>query len=82
MAKMTVVTTKGRETTGYTVTDEQDIYKSLANDLIEKKMNNCSYIKSITRVNNYNGTQTITVKYNNCDMLNSKVTRVYVIDVR
>lgn len=48
-------------------TDELSIYQSLTNDLIAKKINQCTYIKSIKRTPLYNGTQKITVVYdNNC----------------
>ena len=47
------------------ITDELFIYESLSTDLINKKLNNCSYIKTIKRVPNYDGTQSITVVYNN-----------------
>lgn len=46
-------------------TDELLVYKSLTDDLIAKKINQCSYIKSIKRTQLYNGTQKITVVYNN-----------------
>ena len=47
------------------ITDAAEIYQSLTNDLIAKKINCCSYIKSIERVPLYNGYQNITVTYNN-----------------
>lgn len=47
------------------ITDETLVYKYLANDLISKKLNGCAYIKTIKRVPNYDGTQTITVTFNN-----------------
>ena len=47
------------------ITDEAIVYKHLASDLISKKINGCEYIKSIKRVNNYDGTQTITVTHFN-----------------
>ncbi len=46
-------------------TDALSVYKSLTDDLIAKKINQCSYIKSIKRTPLYNGTQKITVVYNN-----------------
>lgn len=46
-------------------TDETLVYKYLANDLISKKLNGCTYIKTIKRVPNYDGTQTIIVTFNN-----------------
>ena len=47
------------------IDDELSIYQSLANDLIAKKINQCSYVKSIKRVPLYNGTQKIIVTYDN-----------------
>jgi hypothetical protein len=47
------------------ITEESEVYKSLAHDLIAKKIHACTYIKSIKRICNYDGTQTITVTYNN-----------------
>ena len=47
------------------ITDKTEIYESLSADLIAKKLNNCGYIKTVKRVCNYDGTQTITVVYNN-----------------
>lgn len=47
------------------ITDETLVYKYLTNDLISKKLNGCTYIKTIKRVPNYDGTQTITVTFNN-----------------
>ena len=44
---------------------EEDIYMRLCNALIAKKLNECRYIKSIKRRNNYDGTQEITVTYDN-----------------
>lgn len=41
------------------------IYDSLAHDLIAKKVNACTWIKSVKRVPQYNGLQTITVTYDN-----------------
>lgn len=51
--------------TTYEETDEKEIYKNLSLDLINKKINQCRYIKSISRKSNYDGTQTITVNYDN-----------------
>lgn len=52
------------------VTDEKEIYESLAHDLIAKKISACTWIKSIKRTQNYDGTITITVLYdNNCRSL-------------
>jgi hypothetical protein len=45
--------------------DELTIYKDLVTSLISKKINCCQYIKSIKRVPNYDGTQTIKVNFDN-----------------
>ena len=59
-------TSKGWEV-HHTETEKTEIYEALARDLIAKKIHHCTYIKSIKRVCNYDGTQTITVTYdNNC----------------
>lgn len=49
----------------FTCTDELEVYKALTSDLIAKKINACQYIKTIKRTPNYDGTQTITVTYDN-----------------
>lgn len=46
-------------------TDPAEVYKYLAEDLIAKKINACSYIRSIKRTNLYNGFQKIVVSYDN-----------------
>lgn len=52
-------------TTSHTDTNPESIYQSLARDLIAKKINSCSYIRAIKRIQNYDGTITITVNYDN-----------------
>lgn len=47
----------------YRTENEAEVYEALANDLIAKKLNNASCIKSIRRNSNYDGTQEIIVKY-------------------
>lgn len=47
----------------FTTHDATEIYTSLTNDLIAKKINQRNYIKSIKRTPLYNGTQKITVDY-------------------
>lgn len=49
----------------HTVSDVADVYKSLANDLVNKKLNKCTYIKSIKRTPLYNGFDEICVVYDN-----------------
>lgn len=46
-------------------TDAQEIYKSLANDLINKKLVNCPWITRVVRNHSYDGTQKIVVTYDN-----------------
>ena len=47
------------------VTDELEVYQSLSADIIAKKIKSATWVKSIKRVNNYDGTQNITVTYDN-----------------
>ena len=56
------------------VEDCAEVYESLARDLISKKINACTYIKSIKRTPLYNGFEKITVTYDN------DVRRVYTIE--
>lgn len=48
-----------------TVTNSTIVYEWLARDLVHKKLQGCTYIKSITCSNNYDGTQDISVRYHN-----------------
>jgi hypothetical protein len=57
-------------------TDEKEVYKQLTHDLISKKLNNCTYIKSIKRVQLYNGFIKIYVNYDN------QVRRIYTVEER
>lgn len=45
--------------------NERKIYKSLASDLLAKKVHKCTYINRICDRSNYDGTRTITVYYDN-----------------
>lgn len=63
--KVVEIKNGGKWEISHVVTDETEIYKSLSADLIAKKLNACSYIKTIKRVCNYDGTQTILVNYDN-----------------
>ena len=47
------------------ITDEKEVYDNLAHGRISKKINCCQWIKSIKRIPNYNGSQTIKVTYDN-----------------
>ena len=49
----------------YASTDPAAVYQDLAGDLIAKKINCCSYIRSIKRTCLYNGFQKIVVSYDN-----------------
>ena len=49
----------------YATTDPLTIYQRLTNTLIAKKINCCLWVKSIKRVNLYNGYQKIIVLENN-----------------
>lgn len=70
----TIETKKGNKWfCGSTCRDAGLVYEFLANDLIAKKINKCSYIQSIRRRQNYDGTATITVIYSN------NVRAIYVI---
>jgi len=55
-------------------TDKTEIYRSLATDLLHKKLHKCTYIRSITDTCNYDGTRTVTTYYDN------NVKRVYVVE--
>ncbi len=66
MEKMTAYIKEGKNyIESYTTTDPETVYKRLAADLIAKKINACNYIRSIKRVNLYNGYQKITVLQDN-----------------
>ena len=49
----------------HTTTNELTIYKDLASAMISKKLHQCTYIKSIKDVCNYDGTRNITIYYDN-----------------
>lgn len=49
----------------FVTTDPAEVYKYLAEELIAKKINACSYIRSIKRTNLYNGYQKIVISYDN-----------------
>ena len=51
--------------TKHTSTDREEVYRSLCADLINKKIVGCSYITRIDRMNRFDGTQKITVTYDN-----------------
>lgn len=66
MEKLTVYIKNGKnyiET--YSSNDPETIYKRLSGEMIAKKLNCCKWIKSIKRVNLYNGYQKIIVLQEN-----------------
>lgn len=74
MASLTVYRKEGRAWNPVLMTeDDGPIYRSLTENLIAKKINECKYIRRIERRNNYDGTQTITVYFD-------RSKSVYVID--
>ena len=58
----------------YRTTEPAEVYKSLAKDMVNKKLCECRYITRIRRRSNYDGTETITVNYDN------NIRSVYVIE--
>lgn len=66
MVKLTVYVKEGKKwIESRATTDAVEVYESLVRELINKKINKCTYITSIQRVNLYNGTQRITIRYCN-----------------
>jgi hypothetical protein len=64
--RRTVYTKEGRawrET--YSTTDEAEVYRSLAGDLEARYMAQARYIRRVERRNNYDGTETFSVYYDN-----------------
>lgn len=53
----------GKYVETYRTEDPATVYEKLATELIAKKINECTWIKSITRVNLFDGTQQITMHY-------------------
>ena len=49
----------------YSTEDIATVYQDLSESLIAKKLNCCTYIRSIKRINLYNGFQKITVYHTN-----------------
>lgn len=66
MEKMTIYVRHGKSyEQNHEITDKATVYERLTNDLIAKKINACTYIKSIKRINLYTGFQKIIVYYDN-----------------
>lgn len=62
MEQMTIyIKENNKYTKSRTITDAGEIYERLAQSLIAKKIHCCKWIKSIKRVNLYNGFQRITI---------------------
>ena len=55
-------------------TDKETVYKSLMSDLIAKKLEACTYITQIKRLQLYNGYIAITVNYT------GDVRRIYTVE--
>ena len=72
---MTIEVKKGKtyEVTNV-VEDRTEVYESLARDMVNKKLCACTYIKSIKRIQLYNGYEKIIVNYDN------NVRCIYVIE--
>ena len=68
MTTRTIETKDGKKwVETYKQTDNAEALHSLASDLAAKYIGKAAYVKSIKRRNNYDGTQTYTVTYdNNC----------------
>lgn len=58
----------------YQSENKEQVYQDLAHELISKKLCGCSYIRSITRKQLYNGFIKIVVAYDNGDR------RIYTIE--
>ena len=65
----------GKYETTYIDRDRENVYKSLSTDLAAKYIGKARYISRITRRNNYDGTQTYVVNYDN------DTRAVYVVNV-
>lgn len=63
MARVVFQHKQGNEWVETWATEGERVYEDLAKDLIAKKLENCTYIRSIKRKQNYDGTNTITVNY-------------------
>lgn len=59
------VKANGKWTESNVVNDVTEVYRRLSNDLINKKLNGATYIRSIRRTPLYNGFQKIVVFYDN-----------------
>ena len=58
----------------FTVTDEKEVYKELADDLTAHYINKAPYITRVQRTCNYDGTYTVKVLYDN------EVKRSYIVE--
>lgn len=65
MRRLVETKRNGKWEVSLTVTDKNEIWESLAKDLIAKKIHKATWIKSIRDNSNYDGTRNITVTYDN-----------------
>lgn len=63
--KTVEIKVNGKYDKTYTETNERDIYTSLANDLIARYVTKARYVKRVIRKPRYDGTDEITVYYEN-----------------
>lgn len=61
--------------TTYIDRNRESVYKSLSTDLAARYVGKAQYIKSVKRRNNYDGTQTYTVNYDN------GTRAIYIVDI-
>lgn len=74
--KIVEVKREGKYHTCYTTDDATEVYKGLANALINKHVCHCSYINRVVRVPLYNGFTKIKVYYTD------NVRHTYIIEER
>lgn len=77
MTKRTIEIKRGNKyETTFIQENETEALRSLASDLAAKYIGKASYVKRITRRNNYDGTQTYVVTYDN-DSRATYITDIY-----
>ena len=77
MTKRTIEVKRGNKyETTFVQENETEALHSLASDLAAKYIGKASYVKRITRRNNYGGTQTYVVTYDN-DSRATYITDIY-----
>ena len=65
MKRLVETKRNGKWEVSLTVTDKNEIWESLAKDLIAKKIHKATWIKRVQDKPNYDGTRNITVTYDN-----------------